>query len=302
MGVTQDIVKNKQNRLRVLRCGRSLLHGYKPVFITGFLTGFLTTSLLCAGLLATTTTVNAETITAKLAIVIDDVGYSKARGLDAINLPGQVTLAVLPFAPHTQNLIKIATAKNREMIIHQPMEPHASAHARIEKDTLTLAMAPLAFSSTLDRALAAVPQRLGLSNHTGSLLTAHYPPMLQLMRRLKQRDLFFLDSRTTTQTVAMRAADEVGVIALQRDVFLDNVRTTEAIHLSFEKAVRTARRQGSAILIGHPYPVTLDYLQSRLRNLPADVQLVRLSELARQRRAMLAQAQHPASPHISLGQ
>lgn len=290
MGVTRDIAKNKQNGLRILSCGRSLL------------SGFLTYTLLCSGLLATTSRANTETHMAKLAIVIDDVGYSKVRGLAAINLPGTITLAVLPFAPHTQNLIKIATAKNREVIIHQPMEPHASAHARDEKGTLTLDMAPGAFSSTLDRALAAVPQRLGLSNHTGSLLTAHYPPMLQLMRRLKQRGLFFLDSRTTAQTVAMRAADDVGVMALQRDVFLDNIRTTEAIHLSFEKAVHTARRQGSAILIGHPYPVTLDYLESRLRNLPADVQLVNLSELAKRRRAMLAQAQHPAPPRISLGQ
>ena len=290
MGVTQDIVKNKQNGLRTLCCGRSLI------------CRSLTYTLLCSGLLATTSSVNAETYSAKLAIVIDDIGYSKARGLAAISLPGAVTLAVLPFAPHTQNLIKIATAKNREIIIHQPMEPHVSVHARIEKDTLTLDMAPGAFNSALDRALATVPQRLGLSNHTGSLLTAHYPPMLQLMRRLKQRDLFFLDSRTTAQTVAMRAADEVGVIALQRDVFLDNIRTTEAIHLSFEKAVRTARRQGSAILVGHPYPVTLAYLESRLRNLPEDLQLVSLSELAKQRRAMLAQAQHPASVRISLGQ
>ncbi|MEQ9452501.1 MAG: divergent polysaccharide deacetylase family protein [Pseudomonadales bacterium] len=243
-----------------------------------------------------------EANAADLAVVIDDVGYNKMLGLRAVNLPDQVTLAVLPFAPHTRSLLPLAVDAGHEILIHQPMQPQPSPHARHEHDTLTLDMSAEEFGGMLRRADEAVPVRLGVSNHTGSLLTAHYPPMLMLMRHLRERGLFFLDSRTTAQTVALRAADEVGVVALKRDVFLDNVRTRSAIDKQFRQALNKARSQGYAILIGHPYGVSLDYLEARLANLPADVSLVKLSELANRRRAVLAQAPDPASPRISLGQ
>ena len=239
---------------------------------------------------------------AELSIVLDDIGYSKTRGLRAVALPRQVTLAVLPFAPQTQSLLPHAVSAGHDIIIHQPMQPHPSPHVRHEHDTLTLDMSPAEFAAMLARADHAVPVRLGISNHTGSLLTSHHLPMRQLMQHLRARNLFFLDSRTTAATVAVEAAQAEGVVALQRDVFLDNVRAPAAIHRQFNLAIGKARAQGSAILVGHPYPETLAYLERRLNDLPTDVRLVKLSTLASRRQATLAQQRHPASPHISLGQ
>ena len=248
-------------------------------------------TMLCGGVQA-----------AELAIVIDDVGYSKTRGEQAIQLPAEVTLAVLPFAPHTHALLQQARTQAHDIIVHQPMQPMASNHARYEHDTLMLEMPQAEFRARVLRALDAVPGRVGISNHTGSLLTAHWEPMLQIMQQLRERNLFFLDSRTTARTVVVRAADEVGVVALQRDVFLDNERSSSAIHRQFEKAISKARQRGFAIAIGHPYPESLEYLQRRLAALPTDVQLVRISELARRHQAVLDQEPDITSPRISLGQ
>ena len=199
-----------------------------------------------------------------LVIVIDDVGYSVTRGARAIALPGPITIAVLPFAPHTPHLVKQAVSAGKDVIVHQPMQPQPSAHAREEQGTLRLEMTPHKFDALVSAALDAVPGRVGLSNHTGSLLTAHHQPMQRLMQQLSQRGLYFLDSRTTAQTVALNVAQQFGVPALKRDVFLDHVPTADAIHQAFEQALYVARQQGHAVLIGHPYPVSLEYLEARL--------------------------------------
>ena len=127
------------------------------------------------------------------------------------------------------------------------------------------------------------------------------------MTLLNRRGLFFLDSRTTAQTVALDVAHEQGVPALKRDVFLDHDRSPEAVHRSFERAIAIARSKGQAVLIGHPYQVSLDYLEKRLAELPADIRLVSAQKLASRRSAanypaVLAQLPHPSFPHISPGQ
>jgi len=244
---------------------------------------------------------------ADLALVIDDIGYSKSRGTRAIELPGAVTIGVLPFAPHTESLVRHAARHGKDVIVHQPMEPHPGPHVRNENGTLTLGMPPVEFAATLVAALDAVPTRVGISNHTGSLLTAHRTPMLHVMREINQRGLFFLDSRTSAHTVALEVAREHGVPAIRRDVFLDHVRTTDAIHQAFEKSLRVARRKGHAVVIAHPYGVTLSYLEQRLAELPADVRMVSAAELAARQASlrpatMLAQPPGLRSLHISPGQ
>ena len=259
--------------------------------------------ILCSGAAADTP--------AKLAIVIDDIGYNEVRGMRTVRLPGPMTLAVLPFAPHTRALIPHALGADKDIIIHQPMEPHPSPSVRQEVGTLTLAMSAHEFDDALSKALAAVPESIGLSNHTGSLLTAHHAPMTRVMRTLGHRNMFFLDSRTTAETVALDVARKLGVRAVRRDVFLDHTPTSAAIHAAFEKSLSVARRKGHAVLVGHPYPVTLKYLEQRLADLPNDIVLVGAKELAwAQHSASLAATgpvtlvpgPHPASLRISLGQ
>ena len=178
-----------------------------------------------------------------------------------------------------------------------------TSHARNVDGTLTLNMAPERFSSLFAEAVNAVPNVIGVNNHTGSLLTQHAGPMNLLMEQLSARGLFFLDSRTTDKTVALSVAQKWRVPSIKRDVFLDHVVDPKAVDHEFHRAIAIARQQGHAVIIAHPNRVSLAYLEHALRNLPDDLRLIGVSELVKPRRPMtLALLENPDSPRISLGQ
>ena len=248
----------------------------------------------------------------KLAIVIDDVGYNLRRGEQLLALPKALTLGMLPYAPHALEIAERAHASGREIILHQPMEPVAAE--RLEPGTLALDMSAERFEAQFDAALARLPNITGVNNHTGSLLTAHRQPMERLMAGIARRGLYFLDSRTTPHTVAESTARAHDVPTIRRDVFLDHIRTEAHLEAAFERSLAIARRRGQAVVIAHPYQITVAFLEEKLESLPADVQLTTLSDLVtpppEQQAAPVRQADRgaialfgsPASPHISLGQ
>lgn len=245
---------------------------------------------------------------AELVLVIDDVGYNLDRARRLVDLPGAITLGMLPFAPHTPQIARQASLKNKEIILHQPMEPISAPHVRTERGTLTLQMTPERFDHQFAAALANVPQAVGVNNHTGSLLTQHRQPMNQLMGNIQRRGLLFLDSRTTPRTVAETIARAWRIPTLRRDVFLDHDPSMAAIEAAYQEALRIARRQGHAVVIAHPYRSTLRFLEQQLRDLPDDVRLITLGELAQKQhrvrrpdRTVLARLESPESRHRSPG-
>ncbi len=244
----------------------------------------------------------------KLAIVIDDVGYNLHQAEEIMALPVELTLGMLPYAPFAQQIAERAAVHGREIILHQPME--AVAPRRQEPGTLELAMSAERFDAQFADALAQLPNVTGVNNHTGSLLTAHRLPMEWLMAGIAQRGLYFLDSRTTPHSVAERTARAHAVPTIRRDVFLDHVRSPAHIEAAFEQGLAIARRRGHAVVIAHPYPMTVRFLEERLSSLPEDVRLSTLSELVEEPvrlrpptdRKGLVLLGNPGSPNISLGQ
>jgi len=112
-------------------------------------------------------------------------------------------------------------------------------------------------------------------------LTRHPGTMAWLMDAIAQRgDLFFVDSRTTSATVAEQLAVEYGIPNTSRNVFLDNEPNPAAVRAQFRKLLAMARRNGTALGIGHPYPGTLEVLADELRRLEQQgVQLIPVSQL-----------------------
>jgi hypothetical protein len=150
-----------------------------------------------------------------------------------------------------------------------------------EAGELTLDMTRLQFNRTLQGDLAAVPHVSGINNHKGSLLTRHPGHMAWLMQDMsRQGDLFFVDSRTTAATVARQLATEYRIPSIDRKVFLDNEQTTRAIQVQFQRLLDIARREGSALGIGHPHAETLAVLRQELARLDDyNIQLVSVSRL-----------------------
>ncbi|RDE18538.1 divergent polysaccharide deacetylase family protein [Motiliproteus coralliicola] len=230
-----------------------------------------------------------------LVIIIDDVGDNYARGLAAVELPGPVTYAVLPHSPFGPKLARKAYADGKDVILHAPMQN--TRDRPLGPGALTADLGRQQFRQVLEGDLDVIPHVQGLNNHMGSLLTTLQPQMNWVMELARERGLFFIDSRTTASSVAWETARRFGVPNLKRDVFLDHERTTEFVHRQFIKALAIARRHGSAVVIGHPYPVTVDYLKLALPLLDEQgIRLLTASALIMEKQERLRLASRNQSP------
>jgi len=216
-----------------------------------------------------------------IALIIDDLGNQRAPGQQAVSLPGPVACAFLPHGPFTRELARLAHAGRKEVMLHLPMESLEADGYTPEPGALTLDMTRNQLRETFAQDIAAVPHVSGLNNHQGSLLTRHPGNMAWLMQSISEHgELFFVDSRTTTATVARRLAVEYGVPNSERNVFLDNESDPDAVRGKFRELVRRARREGTALGIGHPYPATLEVLVDELSKLgDHGVQLIPVARL-----------------------
>lgn len=214
-----------------------------------------------------------------IALIIDDLGSQRLAGDAVIALPGPVACSFLPDGHYTPRLAREAHARNKEVMLHLPMQ--ASSHGPAMPGELRLDMSRRVFMDTLRKNVEAIPYLSGINNHRGSLLTRHPGHMAWLMEFIRGRgSLFFVDSRTTAATVAQQLAGEFGIPNIERKVFLDNERDSQAIATQFRQLLAIARRKGTALGIGHPYPETLDLLRHELVRLGEyNTQLVPVSHL-----------------------
>lgn len=219
---------------------------------------------------------------ARVAIIIDDLGYQLEAGRRAIALPGPVAFAVLPGAPRAAALAGWAHESGKEVLLHLPLQAN-SEDKDDEPGRIDLDMSRETVVATFDVALNSVPHVVGVNGHRGSLLTRHPGHMQWLMEEIRARnDLFFVDSYTTAESVAMQIAAEAGVNAVKRDVFLDPDRSPETVARQFERMKLLAKKRGFVVAIGHPYRSTLELLERELPKLREQgIELVPISELVR---------------------
>jgi polysaccharide deacetylase 2 family uncharacterized protein YibQ len=215
----------------------------------------------------------------RLAIIIDDLGSDLAPAEALLKLRYPLTLSILPSQPHSQEIAEEAFRRGDQVMLHLPMEFEGNS-AKPEAIELRVGMRAGEVDRLLGQMLEAVPHAAGINNHEGSRATTDPALMADVMAVLRQRNLFFIDSRTTAATVAYDAAQKAGVRAASRNVFLDDVETREAILRQFELAESDAAKESFAIAIGHPHPATIAALEQALPQLKArGVRLVFASAL-----------------------
>lgn len=212
---------------------------------------------------------------ARIIIILDDMGNADADHR-ALQLPTEVVFSILPDTPQALALSYAAKQQNRDTMLHLPMQ--AQSGRELGPRAITVGMYQDTIYSNLIHALRSVPYAIGVNNHMGSELTQHVEPMAMLMREIKHLGLFFVDSRTTSLSVAEQVARDLGLRTAKRRVFLDHEQSFEFIDHHFHRLLRLARKYGSAIAIGHPYPSTLAYLEGALHQLPADIELIPISQ------------------------
>lgn len=213
----------------------------------------------------------------RLAIVIDDFGYRPHEEQQVLALPTAISIAVLPNAPYAREMATKAHQQGREVLIHLPMAPLSKQP--LERDTLRPDMSQEEIARIIRDAVQKVPFAVGLNNHMGSAMTSSPTGMHNVMQVLEHYPFYFLDSMTIGNSQSSQAASGTGVKVIKRNVFLDNTSNEADIRQQFNRAVALARRNGSAIAIGHPHPNTVRVLQQMLPTLPTDIVLVPPSRL-----------------------
>jgi uncharacterized protein len=184
-----------------------------------------------------------------LYLVIDDVGYNLEQLNTYLQLPIPMTFALLPGLEYSRAAQDRIAAEGAEMILHQPIEPVGDQDPG--PGALYVGMPPEEMRRIINRNLEQLPKVIGVNNHMGSRGTADTQLMQALFSVLKGRNLFFLDSRTTAETVAPAVARQTGLQFSQRNVFLDNIEEQIEIEKALASALEVSRAQGYAVMIGH---------------------------------------------------
>jgi len=217
---------------------------------------------------------------AELAIIVDDMGSSlaEARSLAGIGVP--INFAIIPGLKHDRSVAAYATEQGIEILVHMPMQPKEYPQRRLESNGLLLEQSDEELRNRMLGYLQVLPQAVGANNHMGSGFTEHSDKMRVVLKLLKEKGLFYIDSITTPKTMGLKVAAELKLSSARRDVFLDNEQNEGYIRGQLEQAVTRARKNGRAIAICHPHPATIATLTKALPELQSKgVKLVKITRL-----------------------
>lgn len=208
-----------------------------------------------------------------IAVIIDDLGMNTAKTKEISDMKVPLVMSFLPYAPRIEKQVKAARANGHEILVHMPMEPtdadaHPGPHALMtdlsdEENRANFAANMNKFDSYI-----------GVNNHMGSKFTADPAQMKWVLEEIKKQDLIFIDSMTSPKSIAGRMANEMGILSAKRDVFLDDEDDADKIREQLKKLERIAKKQGSAIAIGHPRQNTITVLREWFASIEASEYMV----------------------------
>jgi len=204
----------------------------------------------------------------RIAIIIDDCGYSIPRDIVFLKLPIPLTLSILPMTPHGKQVAVDALAAGKAVMLHIPMEPFSSG-ANPGPGEISTEMTDAQIDTQLTADIASLPPLPGANNHMGSKASSDPRVMRDVINILKRNDMFFIDSMTAMTTVGASTARELGVPTAQRDVFLDDTVNVPYIEGQIKQLEATAKKNGEAIAIGHPFPATYQALAAMVPKMQA---------------------------------
>jgi uncharacterized protein len=217
----------------------------------------------------------------KIAIIIDDIGYDKAIAKKFLGLNVVLTFSILPYSPYEKSIARSVHSKGYDVMLHLPMEPDEYPSINPGPGALLTSMTPDQLINQLNKDLDAFPFIKGVNNHMGSKLTTESPQLNQIFSVLKEKGLFFIDSRTTPDTHCKPSAELFKVPFAQKDVFIDHIPNPEIIRKQILRLILIAVSHGEAVGIGHPHPETYDILRQMLPELEKKATLVRASDIVR---------------------
>jgi len=215
----------------------------------------------------------------QMAIVIDDFGYSKEpiNAFAAIARP--LTFAILPYRPFSNEAAARGLSSGHQIMLHLPMQPLDQAE-QSEQLTITVNMSDGEIQEMTKKAIQAIPGLIGVNNHQGSRSTADKRVMKVVLGELKANSLFFLDSRTNSQSIGAETARQMGIRTGENQLFIDNTDDVSAIKAKLRTAQDMAIKHGSVIVIGHARMNTAKAVSEMISELESKgIQLVFVSQM-----------------------
>ncbi len=205
----------------------------------------------------------------KIALIIDDSGYSAkdCSRLSAITEP--VTISILPQLPHSSDVAQCANAQGKEVMLHLPLEPHVFREEYPANYFIKTSMSSTQIVKRLNEAIQSVPHLSGINNHEGSKATEDSRVLYIIFKELAKRNLFFVDSRVTSQSVCKTLAGKLNLPFTGRDIFLDNSSKRADIEQQFAALALRAKTHGVAVAIGHARTTSWGVMSEQIKALSA---------------------------------
>jgi hypothetical protein len=215
----------------------------------------------------------------RIAIIIDDIGHSLPKARRFLDLAVPITFAILPRLSHSRDLAHHIHGEGHEIMLHQPMEPRDRGLSP-GPGALYVGDPGERIARLMEENISEIPFARGVNNHMGSRFTASRREVQQALEVLTETNLFFVDSLTSSHSIAYETARKLEVPAAFRHVFLDqDIREMEVLN-SLKKLRLHALKHGRAIGIGHPHPETARGIELFVREFgTAEVPLVHISEM-----------------------
>jgi polysaccharide deacetylase 2 family uncharacterized protein YibQ len=197
----------------------------------------------------------------KVALIVDDMGYSLHAINELCSIGRPLTIAIIPYSPLATEIATISRQHNLEVILHLPLESINNEEENHTKGMITSGMSEEEIIGIVEKDLNQVPYIRGVNNHMGSKITADSQLMHIILERLKKRELFFIDSRTTGRSVAYTTAQSLNIPSAYRHVFLDGELDENYIKGQLIALFLQAQKNGYALGICHPTEKTLKVLK-----------------------------------------
>lgn len=197
----------------------------------------------------------------KVAIIIDDMGYSLKAINDICSLKKPLTVSILPYSPLAKETARIAHQNKLEVMLHLPLESVNNREGNNIEGIIHSRMSKEEIIKTVEAGLDQVPYVAGVNNHMGSRITANKILMSIILEPFKERNLYFVDSRTTSRSIAYKVAQTMGIPSVYRHVFLDGENSEDYIKGKMIELFRLAQKKGKAVGICHPTEKTVRVLK-----------------------------------------
>jgi uncharacterized protein len=220
-----------------------------------------------------------STLPPKIALIIDDIGFSRSRLEMFLEIETVITFAVLPRLPLSLTLAEEIHSLGYEIMLHQPMEP-TDTSIDPGPGAVYVGDDDYKIGKVIEENISEIPFATGINNHMGSRFTECQREMTDVIRAIKDKGLFFVDSLTTNHSTGYATARSLNVAAARRNTFLDNSLDVSVIMAQLDKLKTRALKTGYAIGIGHPFPETAEAIALFKKSLvDSNIQFAKISSL-----------------------